>query len=254
MTSITGSSQPTKKSEGKESLFAQQIDLKKGDMEGSAKEILNTTKLGGTLAITGFYHFGLTDKWNFYSSFDKSKVLVQYRKKPERRNDSKNNDIIGFNVFDGQMNKIWSREIRMPYTEEKMDNEDYQIDSRGNVYTLAKVYDELRSRDRKHPNYHFEILRWSADKQEVTKIPFRFSDRFVKAALITETPDNKIMVTGYISAHRDQGAEGVFILKLDENTNELNNVMKGTYQFPVALLKQYESRRAQRRLEEERPR
>jgi hypothetical protein len=237
------------KGDDKESLYAQELDLETGGMKGAAREVLTSTKLTGTLTATGFYRFALTDKWNFFNSFDRSKILVQYRKKPEHRNDSRSNDVIGFQVFDAEMNKIWGREIRMPYTEEMMDNEDYQVDSRGNVYTLAKMYTELRSRDRKHPNYRFEILKWSADNNEVTKIPFRFTDKFVKTALITEAPDGKMMVGGYYSSRKTGSADGAFLLSIDEHTNELNSVKKGTYEFSASVLKQYESRRAKRRIE-----
>ncbi len=257
------------KGEDKESLFAQEIDLQKGGMAGTAKEILSTSKLTGTLTATGFYRFALKDKWNFYHSFDHSKILVEYRKKPERRDDSRSNDVIGLQVFDQSLNKLWGREIRMPYTEEMMDNEDYQVDSRGNVYVLAKVYADRKARERKKPNYRFEILKWSADKQEVTKIPFRFTDRFVSAATITEDANGKIVVAGYYSGHkggngaivaaggspyfyngtRSGSVDGAFVLRLDESSNELNSVMKGTYEFPAEVLKQYESRRTRRRID-----
>jgi hypothetical protein len=263
------------KGEDKESLFAQEISIENGDVKSSAREILSTDKLSGTLTMTGFYRFGLTDKWNFYNSFDHSKILVQYRKKPERRDDSRNNDIIGFQVFDSDLKKLWGREIRMPYTEEMMDNEDYQVDAKGNVYTLAKVYQERKSHDRKRPNYRYEILKWSADKQEVTKIPFRFSDRFVTAASIIEDGQGNIIVAGYYSGRgtgsgatvasnlvsanvsgglfyngaRGADADGAFLLKLDENTNEVTSLRKGTYEFSAEVLKQYESRRKRRKID-----
>jgi hypothetical protein len=255
------------KGEDKESLFAQEIDIDKGGMKGSAREILTSSKLTGTLTSTGFYRFALKDKWNFYTSFDKSKILVEYRKKPERRDDSRSNDMIGLQVFDASLNKIWGREIRMPYTEEMMDNEDYQVDSHGNVYVLAKVYTDRGARDRKRPNYRFEILKWSADKPEVTKIPFRFTDRFVNAAALAEDALGHIVVAGYYSGKktangitmvnpagfytgsRSGSVDGAFVLRVDENTNEMNNVMKGTYEFSADVLKQYESRRTRRRID-----
>lgn len=235
------------KSENRESLFAQEIDLKKGTLTGSAREILWTTKLGGTFVMTGWSGH-LEDKWNFYFSFDHKQLLIQYRKKPERRDDSRNNDIIGFQVFDQDLQKRWGREIRMPYTEKKMDNEDYQIDRAGNVYTLAKVYNEERG-DRHHPGYHFEILKWSEKDQPVVKIPFRFTDKFVTSATLTEDPKGELIVSGLYSNKRNSySADGTFILKLDQNANELNNVMKGTYEFPASLLGQFESARTRRRI------
>ena len=235
--------------ENKETLFAQEIDTKSGALKGSAREVLSTTKLGGTLVISGWYSGHLEDKWNFYYSFDKKKILIQYRKKPEHRDDSRSNDVIGFQVFDQNLTKLWGREIRMPYSEKKMDNEDYQVDKDGNVYTLAKVYNEDKG-DRNHPGYHFEILKWGSENKPVVKIPFRFTDKFVNSATITEDPKGEIIVSGLYTNKRNSGSsDGAFILKLDQGTNELNNVMKGTYEFPASLLGQFESARTRRRIE-----
>ena len=248
------------KGEDEESLFAQEIDLKAGTVRGSAKEIASSSRLIADQGST--FRFGSwgaripvtshtsDDKWNFFYSFDRSKTLVQCRKKPEHRNDKISKDVIGFQVFDDNMNKLWSREIRMPYTEEMMDNEDYSVDSRGNVYLLAKVYSERRSEDRKYPNYRFEILKWSKDQPEVQKIPFRFTDKFVGSAYITEDPGGNVIVGGYYSNRKNSNStDGIFLLKLDQTTNEMNNVMKGIYPFPLQVMQQYESARAKRRLE-----
>jgi hypothetical protein len=39
-----------------------------------------------------------------------------------------------------KLNKLWGNEFRMPYTEAIMDNSDFSLDSKGNAYMLAKVY------------------------------------------------------------------------------------------------------------------
>lgn len=245
------------RSEDRETLFAQEIDVRKGTFKGSAREIVSTSKI--TPAGSGFVWGGYSSrllynndegKWNFNYSFDHSKIMVQYRKKPESRNDHINNDVIGFNVFDDQMKKLWGREIRMPYTEEMMDNEDYSVDSYGNVYVLAKVYDQKRTRDRQRPNHHFEILKWSADKEDVTIIPFRFTDKFVNSAYVTEDANGDIIAGGYYTNRRNSSStDGVFLLKLDKGSSEMKQVMKGTYPFPANVMKQYESARARRRME-----
>jgi hypothetical protein len=237
------------RSEEKERLFAQEIDVRNANISGPAKEMLSSDKLTGNTVATGFYNFAVVDKWNLYFSFDSSKMLVQYRKRPERRDDSKNNDVIGFHVFDENLQEIWGRDIRMPYSEQRMDNEDYHVDEKGNVYTLAKVYNEDKG-PRKKPNYRFEILKWTKDRSLVTKIPFRFTDKFVNAARLTQDAQHHIIVVGYYSSKRGSvSSDGVFTLKLDENTDELSNVMKGTYEFPAAVLKQFESARTQRRID-----
>lgn len=238
--------------ENQETLYAQEVDLKTGGTKGSARSIVSTSKLGGDFSARGLYGLGggsTTNKWHFYFSFDKKQLLVQYRKKPERRSDAVNNDVIGFYVFDQNLQKVWGREIRMPYTEKRMDNEDYQVDRDGNVYTLAKVYSEERG-DRNVPNYKFEILKWGKDPGPVTKIPFRFTDKFVSSAILTEDPGGNLIVTGiYSKVRKSNSSDGVFMLKLDPTSNEMVNHMKGVYEFPASLLGQFESARTRRRIE-----
>ncbi|HRO41529.1 MAG TPA: hypothetical protein PL009_01750 [Flavipsychrobacter sp.] len=247
----------------RERLFAQEIDVKNTKLIGKAKQLCATSKLTGTAMGTALWgiSIGITDKWNLYYSLDSNKLLVQYRKRPEQRQDSKNKDIIGFQVFDEELNKIWGKEIRMPYTEARMDNEDYDIDKDGNVYTLAKVYATEKG-DKKKPNYHMEILKWTKDNNEVTKIPFKFTDQFVTAARMTKGFDGSLLVVGFYSKKKPgvaysgfnrvgvhSSADGVFLLQLDEQSGELSNVKKGIYEFPQQVLSEFESARTKRRNE-----
>src|SRR5690606_9692058 len=108
-------------------------------------------------------------------------------------------------VFDETMNKIWGNEIRMPYSEKKMDNVDYTVDRDGNVYTLATVYNEEKG-DKKSPNYRMEILKWAKDSKAVTKIPFKTGTNFLSTALITKDFNNSLMVVGYYSKKRNSNS------------------------------------------------
>jgi len=256
------------RSDEKERLFAQEIDIKNAKLLGSAKQLCATSKLTGTTMGSGLWGVTVskTPKWNLYYSVDSNKILVQYQKRREERRDIKNKDVIGFQVFDAYLNKIWGKEIRMPYTEARMDNEDFDVDKDGNVYTLAKVYATEKG-DKKKPNYQMEILKWSKDNNDVTKIPFKFTDKFVSAARMTKGFDGSLLVVGFYSdkkmralrsgsmfegsstRHMSYSADGVFLLKLDEQSGELSSVKKGTYEFPEEVLSEFESARTRRRNE-----
>lgn len=226
-----------KKGESREVMFAQEIDLQTGALKGRARQISSTSDL-----VQG------PGKYHFYYSFDHSKVMIRYMKKPERRNNRINNEVVGFNVFDENLQKLWGRQIRMPYTEQKMDTRDFSIDDEGNIYVLAKVYEEERSR--KEPDYHFEILKWSKEKNDATAVPFRFTDKFVNSAFITEDAQHNIIVGGYYTNRKfGSSVDGLFLLKLDESKNELNNMMKGFYPFPAGVMQEYESARMRRKIE-----
>ncbi len=243
------------RSDETERLFVQPMDIKNGSMSGSATEMVATSKLTRTVSFQGYgmwtgfsQAMQIESKYNFSFSGDSSKMLVDYRKKPESRNDNKNFDVIGFCVFNQDMEKVWAREIKMPYTEAEMDNEGYTVDKDGNVYLVAKVYDGGGSR--KTPDYHFEILKWTKDADKPAIINFKFTDKFVSSVTIKEDKTGHLILGGYYSKKRNSNSEdGVYMLKLQENTNELTDLYKGTYEFPTEVLKEYESARTRRKMD-----
>ncbi len=155
------------KGDEKELLYYDVIDVVNGKITTSNKKMIETTKIAGTLVASGFYQAKTSDKYQFNYDADKTKVLVSYRLKPEEKNDKKNYDKIGLHVFDDKMNKLWGAEFTMPYTEAIMDNADFSVDSKGNAYMLAKVYDsEKRKEIDKETGlaaYHYEVLKFTKD-------------------------------------------------------------------------------------------
>ena len=128
-------------------------------------------------AMGMFGGFGVTDKFDFITSYDESKLMVQYRKKPEVKRDTKSYDIIGVNVYDFTLNPVWSNEYKMPYTERRMNLLDFAVDSEGHGYMLSKVFHDDSNKDKKKKkdkdaNYHMELFRLldGSDNIEITKI------------------------------------------------------------------------------------
>lgn len=84
------------------SVYSREVDIAKG----SFKEIKTLFTTKGDVASTGyvptysFWGVGMLPKFDVLSSFDGSKILIQYRNKPETRNDAKSFDELGFYVFD----------------------------------------------------------------------------------------------------------------------------------------------------------
>ncbi|MCG8577159.1 MAG: hypothetical protein MI810_19915, partial [Flavobacteriales bacterium] len=76
------------------------------------------------------------NKFLVYQSFDKSKTMISYRCTPVNKDANVNHDIIGFYVFDEDMNKIWGDEVEMPYTEKEMNNIAYTVGSNGDAKML----------------------------------------------------------------------------------------------------------------------
>jgi hypothetical protein len=233
----------------REHLFADKIDLKKGTFAENPKELIIAKKIAGELIATGFYKFSTGNKYKFNFSIDSSFMLVTYRLYTNVKNDAVNKDVIGFYMFDKDLNKVWSNEFRMPYTEEMMDNIDYAVNSKGDAYMLCKVYEGKRiEKKNDNPNYHFEVLKFGPGGSEPKPIKIRLADKFINDMILTEGFSGEIICAGYyksdfrtsgIGVNKYNTTDGCMIAKIDMNDSVLI-VSRGYYEFPAEILKAFE--------------
>lgn len=232
----------------KESLYADKIDLKTGKISILNKKLFSTTKVAGASIL-----IKIIGKYNFNFDADRKYMLVNYRLVPEEKNDRKNFDKIGLQVFDVDMNKVWGSEFRLPYTEAVMDNNDFSIDSKGNAYLLAKVFDseDRREKDRAtgKPAYHYEVFKFSKGKSDFTKTIIEVGDYFIHQTVIIEsTTHDMIIASTYSKKAKSNTTDGVFLAMVDTAGN-IKKYKNGYYEFPLEEMTKYESARAKRRME-----
>jgi hypothetical protein len=220
-----------------EQLFAREIDFARGTFTGTDRNLLNVNaKMGSS--------FG------FNTSHDKSKMLIQYRLKPESRNDDKNYDVIGLHVLDKDLINVWNKEIRMPYTEKKMNNIDYSVDSKGNAYILTTVYNDNTTNVKKkdnneQANYHIELLRIKANTNTALITPVSVNDKFINKLWLYESPGDYMICAGYYNNGKNFNAvDGVILFKVSQEGNVYD---MATYEIPLEVLNQYVSPRKQKK-------
>ncbi len=125
----------------KEQLLVREIDFESGTFRSAGKQIISVDhKVSGTLVEVGPSLGKTIDKFNFYTSFDSSLLMVRYSVVPEKKREDESDGAIGIHVFDKDLNEKWSNKITMP-AERKMYPLDYTVDAVGNVYMVARVYD-----------------------------------------------------------------------------------------------------------------
>ena len=241
------------KEDEKELLYYDVIDVVNGKITTANKKMIETTKIAGTLVASGFYQSKTTDKYQFNYDAAKSKMLVSYRLKPLEKNDKKNYDIIGLHVFDDKMNKLWGNEFTMPYTEAIMDNADFSVDSKGNAYMLAKVYDsEKRKEIDKETGkaaYHYEVLKFSKDNKKIIHTTIAIDDYFIKeTSLIENSLHEMVIACTYSKKPKGSGTDGIFLAMMDQN-DKMTKYKNGYYEFPLAELEKFESARSKRKME-----
>ncbi len=241
------------KNEEKEFLYYDKIDVVSGKMAETNHKMFESSKIAGTSSMAGFYQYKTTDKYQYNYDADRKKLLVSYRLVPEERNDKKNYDKIGLQVFDENLNKLWGNVFTMPYTEAVMDNSDFSVDSKGNAYLLAKVYDSEKRRERDKstgaPAYHYEVLKFTKDNKKIISATIAINDNFIReTTLIENSLHEMIIACTYSKKSRGTGTDGIFLATLDQN-GKIAKYKNGYYEFPLSEIEKFESARTKRRME-----
>ncbi len=224
-----------------EQLFCVEIDVENLKFIGEPRRIIavegKVTGMGIGVGI-GFWSFGVTDKFDLHTSLNDDRILIQYRKKPEKKRDAINHDVIGMYIFDENMEQISGNEIEMPYTEKQMDNLDYAIDSEGNTYTLARVRPDGSASNQKgkEVNYHIELLTVPAGSKAITKTKVDLKDNFIQSIALFEKNNNEMVCAGYYNKDNGAGADGLFMFDLEKDGSYTE---ANYYEIPVEILNQY---------------
>lgn len=247
-----------------ERLYYREINFETGKFVGDPIKLIDVSgKLAGSpmstytatsTLMSGSFSFGagVVDKFDFLTSKDDSKVLVQYRKKPKVKRDTKSHDIIGVNVFDKELNSIWKKEYRMPYTERRMDVLDFAVDSEAKGYMLVKVFHDDSNKDKKkrkdkNANYHMELFRLMDGSKEIEKTKITLEEKFINGISLFESVDGYMICAGFYTNglnNKLHNSDGLFTCKITMD-GELTD--KRSYEIPVEVLNQYVSNRTKKK-------
>lgn len=235
----------------KEQLFAKEINFETGEF-GADKLLFQVQgKVTGRMSY-GMFSASVEDKFDFYLSHDKSKMLIQYRKKPEFKSDKKSHDIIGVNAFEGDLNLVWNNELKMPYTERRMDVLDYQVDKEANAYILAKVFHDDSNDDKKRKkdeeaNYHVELFRIKAKSTDINITKVDVKEKFINSLWVYESPGDYMVCAGFYNKGKNfKSADGVIGFKVKKD-GELYD--KFSHEIPLELINEHVKGKVKRKNE-----
>src|SRR5664279_1928418 len=209
-----------------EVLYYDKIDVTSGKLGQSNTPLFTTTKIAGEYKqMTSLYNYKTTEKYQYNYDADRKKLLVSYRLAPEFRNDKKNYDRIGFQVFDEHLNKIWGNEFKMPYTEAIMDNTAFSVDAKGNAYMLVKVYASVsrKEKDNGVPAYHYEVFKFSKDSKDIAIATISLGENFIREANLVENSLHEMIITcTYSKKSKGNGTDGIF-LAIENSNGKVSN-------------------------------
>lgn len=193
--------------------------------------------------------------WNFPCRIteDRSKIVVFIRQHPKKVRDGQNFDEFSFFLFDKDLKELGRQDIKMPFTEKKMDNIQYLIDNKANMYLLTKVFNDNSRKERTKGgvvNYHYEIYKIDVANGSLDNIKIPVKELITDIALsigknevlycsgyytkkYTKNTDNVRILGVPLS---QASVDGIFLFKIDKN-NEI--IAENTHEIPNEIINQY---------------
>ncbi len=225
----------------KEQLFVREVDFDKGQFTGKS------TKL---ITVDGKVTGGDGNKFQIETSFDESKLLIRYRQFPESKKDNVNKDIIGMFVYDGNLEQIWGKSVKMPYTESQMNNIDYAVNNKGTAFILSEVLpngEKNRLNKDKTPNFKIKLLSITGDNGiEANDLDVEIKGKMINQVGFFEGPKDELILAGYYGNKSYNNVDGIFMFKMTE-TGEMSDAVN--FEIPTEIIKQYKSDKAQKKMD-----
>ncbi|MEO8733025.1 MAG: hypothetical protein ABI373_01705, partial [Flavobacteriales bacterium] len=152
---------------------------------------------------------------------DKSKVLVYIAKPNEKDEDRK----FELQVFDNDMQQLWSKEITMPYPSDEFSMDQVEVDNDGSVVGLGKKYAEKQeAKELKRAGqatYEHHLLVLTKDDDAPQDFPITVQGKFFQDMTLKMGTTGNIICGGLFSNKGTWSIRGTFFLSLDRQTKKI---------------------------------
>lgn len=146
------------------------------------------------------------------------------------------NEQFRVNMYDSAMNKLWTKDIKLPYTEKQFLTSDYDVDNNGNFYILGKYYiNGVKEVKGGEANYIYRILAYKENGTKVKDFKVELAGKFLNSILMIPSLDGtRLMCGGFYSAKGTTSIKGVYMMAVDmENLSISGSKFK---EFDAGLL------------------
>jgi hypothetical protein len=156
--------------------------------------------------------------YDYHVSRDSSKLLIYYNNPFQG---SKTGEKFGISVLDNQMNKLWSKQLELPFKDRLYEVERYKVDNDGRAYLLGIVYrGQVRAKRQGRPNYEYHLLAYDQG-DEYQEYLLNLKDKFITDMQFEITRTGQIICAGFYSDMGTTSVRGTFYLVIDSKTKEV---------------------------------
>lgn len=135
-------------------------------------------------------------------------------------------------VMDNHAEKIWAKGFTLPYSQEQLTLRSWTVSNNGDVYMLAKVFDERRSKStkkvdgKKVPAYRMIIFHFKQGIDTPKEYVLGLNNSFVTDVTFKLSPQNDLYCAGFYSNDTKGVLQGVFFTRINGATGEVTLATK----------------------------
>ena len=189
--------------------YYQTVDLESLKLNDDAKEIFTLKQKG----LVG----QILSNFEFKTSSDKSKILFTY----DILNNNSSRTSYKCNVYDNTFKKLYSKKVTL--TDQIGDPQIFP-DNNGNLYAVSLDFvGKHKYKRRGEPSYNFLISKYSDLGEKVDKIPINIEGKDILDMKVSVNKNGDLICGGVFSSTKSFNADGVFLLTLDAETNEIKS-------------------------------
>lgn len=194
--------------------YKQTLDMESLSLNDDIKKI-STLKLK---SVTGTFPSSITFKY----SNDDSKILAYYQI-PNQKSDKVSYGLI---VYDEDLTKIYSKRIRLPYSDERYELSDFFVSNKGDIHLLGKVFKEEKYKTRKEkPDYYHLVTSYVDEGASLLKCPIKIEGKKLNDLQMVIDENEELVCGGLYSNSDSFRVDGSFRLKLNHVTSEISEVV-----------------------------
>lgn len=202
----------------------------------------NVNRDFGFKSTYGFDAGGRINKFVFKKSADEKKLLILYRIETS----AGKGDKIGMAVYNDDLSLLWKRKVTLPYSSDRIQNEDFAIGNDGHFYMTASIFNsESKDKNKLENTYHTEVFRITEESgSEIIKSKIDVTGRSITDAVIEIDGAGKVKVSGfYANSNNKEEVSGVFSATLSES-GKVGSVIKSD--IPLETLEGFALKREER--------
>jgi hypothetical protein len=166
-------------------------------------------------------------------SADSSVVLI-YAKAPDQKG---KNGTYYVSVWDNKMNKQWERPVTLPYADDAVSVEGFEISNDGDVFIKCRHYDgqinndQVRLNPEKIPAYKYKLLAYRKNETAFSEYVIGVENKFVHDVVLQFDAGDNINLLGLYKNKFDGKVNGSFSAVLNTKTGDIR--VKKLDVFPV---------------------